>query len=132
MSEDKTANLGITSDLSRLSGRAVESLLGEESMLLGKSGLMIEAGDAMNEFCELRTWNRVGAIGIGTDRVGRCGQSIVGDDVAFGSRPVHASFDVVDLGDRDVVEINHVSTNVAWGWFLTEEIATTGNAVGKG
>ena len=97
MPEDETTDLGIEGNLSSLRGSAVEGLLGEEGVLGGKGGFVIEAGDATKKFGELGTVGGVRTVRIGTDRVGGCGEPLVGNEVAVRSGPVHPCLDVVDL-----------------------------------
>lgn len=97
MSEDELTDLGIAGNLGGLCGGAVEGLLGKQGVLLGEGGFVVEAGDAADEVGELWTVGGVGAVGIGTDGVGWCGEPFVGDDGAVGECPVDACFDVVDL-----------------------------------
>ena len=52
MSEDETLYLGITGYLCGLCSRAVECLLCKKGMLLREGGFVVQAGDAVDEFCE--------------------------------------------------------------------------------
>jgi hypothetical protein len=100
-------------------------------MLLGKGGFMVKAGDAVDEFSELRTVGGVGAVSIGTDRVGGCGESFVGNKSTVFCGPVHTCFDIVDLRDGDMVRIYHVTKNVARSGFLSEKVTTTRDTMGE-
>ena len=93
---------------------------------------MIETGDTMDVFYELGMVGRVGAVGVGADRVRRCGQFPVRNESAVFCLPIHTRFDIIDLGDGTVVKVYHVATDVARSGFLTEKIATAWNAVSKG
>lgn len=97
MAEDEAVDLCVEGDLGGLGGGAVEGLLGEEGVLLGEGGFVVEAGDAADEVNELGTVSGICAISIRTDRVGWRGEPFVGDEGAVGECPVDACFDVVDL-----------------------------------
>ena len=73
MAEDKAVDLCVEGDLGGLDGGAVEGLLGEEGVLLGEGGFVVEAGDAADELDELGVVSGIIAISIRTDRVRRCG-----------------------------------------------------------
>lgn len=97
VTDDELPGMGIEGNLCGLSGCAVVGFLGEESMLLGEGGFVVEAGDALKQFGQLGTVGGVGAVGVGAHGVGRCGESVVGDEGAVFVDPVHACLDVVDL-----------------------------------
>lgn len=80
-----------------LFGGAVVGLLCQQGMLVREGSFVVEAGDMLDEFCELGTIGGVSAVGVGTDRGGGSGQLVVGDEGAVFGGPVHTSFDVVDL-----------------------------------
>ena len=74
----------------------------------------------------------VGAIGVGTHRVGwRCEQ-MIGYECAIGLCPVHASLDVVDLREGNLKMVDGITADVARGWLFPKQIAATGDAMGEG
>lgn len=72
VAEDESVDLCVEGDLCGLGGGAVEGLLGEEGVLVGEGGFVVEAGDAADEVNELGTVSGICAISIRTDRVGGC------------------------------------------------------------
>lgn len=132
MAEDEAVDLCVEGDLGGLGGGAVEGLLGEEGVFLGEGGFVVEAGDAADEVNELGTVSGICAIGVGTDRIGRGGEAVVGDDGAVGESPVHACLDVVNLGDGNMVEVNHIATNMTRCRLLAEEESAARDAMGEG
>lgn len=132
VAEDEAVDLCVEGDLGGLGGGAVEGLLGEEGVLVGEGGFVVEAGDAADEVNELGTVSGICAISIRTDRVGGGGESVVGDECAVSESPVHACLDVVNLGDGDVVEVNHIATNMTRCRLLAEEESAARDAMGEG
>ena len=132
MAEDEAVDLCVESDLGGLGGGAVEGLLGEEGVLVGEGGFVVEAGDAADEVNELGTVGGICAISIRTDGVGGGGESVVGDDGTISEGPVHACLDVVNLGDGNMVEVNHIATNMTRCRLLAEEESAARDAVGEG
>ena len=132
MAEDEAVDLCVEGDLGGLGGGAVEGLLGEEGVLVGEGGFVVEAGDAADEVNELGTVSGICAISVGADRVGGGGESVVGDDGTISESPVHACLDVVNLGDGNMVEVNHVATNMTRCRLLAEEESAARDAMGEG
>lgn len=132
MAEDEAVDLCVEGDLGGLGGGAVEGLLGEEGVLVGEGGFVVEAGDAADELDELGVVGGVGAVGVGADGVGGGGQPFVRDKGAVGESPVHACLDVVNLGDGNMVEVNHIATNMTRCRFLAEEESAARDAMGEG
>ena len=123
MSEDETLYLGITGYLCGLCSRAVECLLCKKGMFLREGGFVVQAGDAVDEFCESGAVCGVCAVCVGTDRVGWGGQAFVGNDGAVFCCPIHACLDVVDLRNGYVVEVYHVAADVARCGLFAEKVA---------
>lgn len=97
MAEDELADSCLEGDLCGFGGGAVEGLPGEKGMFGGEGGFVVEAGDAADKSGEFWTIDGVGAVGVGTDGVGWCGEACVGNDGAVVGGPVHSCLDVVDL-----------------------------------
>lgn len=132
MSEDEPSHLGIVSDLCGLCSGAVESLFCKEGMLLGKRGFVVETGNVVYEFGELRTIGRVGTVGVGTNGVGGGGQTVVGNKGSVIGCPIHSPLDIIDLRNGNVVVIDHITSDMTGCGFLLEKVATTGDTVRKG
>ena len=77
--------------------KAVLWLFGEWQLFGEEGGLVVQAGDVLEEWHQLGTEAGVGAVGVGARRCCRGGQQVVGDDGAVRACPVESCFDVVDL-----------------------------------
>lgn len=131
MTEDEFSCMGIKCYLGSLSSCAVVGFLCKEGMLLGEGGFVVETSDILKLLCQCGAIGGVCAIGIRTDGVGWCGQSVIGDDGPVVGNPIHTRLDVVYLRNGDVVKVNHVTSYVSWGGFFLKHIATAWNAMGK-
>ncbi len=132
VAEDEAVDLCVEGDLGGLGGGAVEGLLGEEGVLVGEGGFVVEAGDAADEVNELGTVSGICAISIRTDGVGGGGESVVRNKGTISESPVHACLDVVNLGDGNMVEVNHIATNMTRCRLLAEEESAARDAMGEG
>ena len=132
MTEKELVGMGGEGDLGGLGGCGVVGLLGKEGVFGGEGGFVVETGDVLQQVCQGGTIGGVGAVGVGADGVGWCGETVVGDEGAVFGGPIHACLDVVDLGCGDVVVIDHVTADMARGGLLTEEVAAAGDTVREG
>ncbi len=106
--------------------------LGEEDIVLGVGGFVVEEVGAPNPFGELGNGHGVGAVCVGADGVGGCGEALVGNGGAVGEGPSLSGFDLVDGPGGDFVEVDHLAADVRQPGFLAEEIACTGEAMVEG
>ncbi len=93
------------------------------------SRVVIKQIDPFDELAQLWFVPCVAAIGIGTRRSGRHGETAVGYRLAVWRHPVGTILDVVDLADRHLITVNHIATDMRQRGLLPEEEATAWDAV---
>ena len=129
MTEDEALGLGREGYLGCLGGSAVVCFLGEKRMFVGECGFVVDAGSAFEEVGNVGLKFRVGAVGVGACGGRRSGEEMVGDEVTVGCDPIHARFDIVDLGYRNMECVNGISADMSGCGFLAKQIATAWNTM---
>ena len=71
--------------------------------------------------------SRIGTEGVTFRLLGRPGQAGIGNHLTFRRYKVCPPLDLLDLTNRNLIEVNHLTDDMCLLWFLGEKITTTGN-----
>ena len=129
MSQQQLSHPSLTSHQSSLPGCRMAILLSHQQIVFTIGTFVIERRDAFNPF--VQCWNVacITTIGIAAGRICRFYKAFVLDLLPIRCRPVGSGLNIINLADRNMIEVHHITTNMRHRGFLAEQIAATGHAM---